>query len=45
MVPALQKLLAGEATTRAQHLGTLIRAENGVARACEILEETFSVPR
>jgi rhamnosyltransferase subunit B len=42
MVPALQKLLAGEATTRAKRLGELIRAEDGVARACAILEETFS---
>jgi UDP:flavonoid glycosyltransferase YjiC (YdhE family) len=39
---ALRKLLAGEASARARRLGELIRAEDGVARACAILEETFS---
>jgi rhamnosyltransferase subunit B len=39
---ALKRLLAGDAPARAQALGKLIRAENGVARACEILEDTFS---
>jgi hypothetical protein len=34
-------VLKGDATSRAQRLGDLIRAENGVARACDILEETF----
>jgi UDP:flavonoid glycosyltransferase YjiC (YdhE family) len=38
---ALERLLAGDAPARAQRLGDLIRAENGVARACAILEETF----
>jgi UDP:flavonoid glycosyltransferase YjiC (YdhE family) len=38
---ALERLLAGDAPSRAQRLGGLIRAEDGVARACEILEETF----
>ena len=38
---ALQRLLADEAPTRAQSLGKLIRAEDGVGRACEILEELF----
>jgi UDP:flavonoid glycosyltransferase YjiC (YdhE family) len=38
---ALQRLLAGDAPTRAQALGKLIRAEDGVARACEILEAIF----
>jgi rhamnosyltransferase subunit B len=38
---ALQRLLAGNAATNAQNLGKLIRAEDGVARACEILEKTF----
>jgi UDP:flavonoid glycosyltransferase YjiC (YdhE family) len=38
---ALQHLLASEAPARAQSLGKLIRDEDGVARACEILEETF----
>ena len=31
---ALQRLLSGEAPARAQRLGGLIRAEDGVARAC-----------
>jgi len=38
---ALQRLLAGDAPARAQRLGGLIRAEDGVARACAILEEMF----
>ncbi len=38
---ALQRLLSGEAPNRAQRLGKLIRAEDGVARACAILEKTF----
>lgn len=38
---ALRRLLAGEAPARAQRLGELIRAEDGVERACAILEETF----
>ncbi|HEV3270686.1 MAG TPA: glycosyltransferase [Candidatus Methylacidiphilales bacterium] len=38
---ALERLLAGDAPARAQRLGGLIRAENGVARGCGILEETF----
>jgi UDP:flavonoid glycosyltransferase YjiC (YdhE family) len=38
---ALQRLLADDAPTRAQRLGNLIRSEDGVARACDILEETF----
>ena len=38
---ALKKLLEGEAPARAQRLGELIRAEDGVARACGILEEVF----
>jgi UDP:flavonoid glycosyltransferase YjiC (YdhE family) len=39
---ALARLLAGQAPARAQRLGKLIRAEDGVARACTILEEVFS---
>ena len=39
--PALERLLAGEASARAQRLGQLIRAEDGVTRACAILEEVF----
>jgi len=38
---ALQRLLAGDAPARAQRLGLLIRTEDGVARACTILEEAF----
>jgi UDP:flavonoid glycosyltransferase YjiC (YdhE family) len=39
---ALTLLLRGDAPARAQRLGELIRAEDGVTRACEILEQTFS---
>lgn len=38
---ALERLLAGEAPARAGHLGELIRAEDGVGKACAILEEVF----
>ncbi len=38
---ALTVLLRGNATLHAQRLGKFIRAEDGVARACEILEQTF----
>jgi rhamnosyltransferase subunit B len=38
---ALVLLLKGNAPARAQRLGELIRAEDGVARACNILEQTF----
>jgi UDP:flavonoid glycosyltransferase YjiC (YdhE family) len=38
---ALTVLLRGNATLHAQRLGKLIRAEDGVTRACEILEQTF----
>ena len=38
---ALTLLLRGNAPTHAQRLGKLIRAEDGVARACDVLEETF----
>jgi rhamnosyltransferase subunit B len=38
---ALQRLLAGDAPLRARHLGDRVRAEDGVGRACEVLEETF----
>ena len=40
---ALKRLLAGNAPARARRLGDLIRAEDGVARACEILEAAFTV--
>ena len=39
---ALQRLLAGEAPERARRLGEIIRAEDGVGKACDVLEETFS---
>ncbi len=39
---ALQRLLAGGAPAHTQRLGGLIRAEDGVAMACDVLEETFS---
>jgi UDP:flavonoid glycosyltransferase YjiC (YdhE family) len=39
---ALDRLLAGDAPERAQHLGGIIRAEDGVARACDLLEEVFA---
>jgi len=39
---ALTRLLASDAPSRAQHLGKLIRAEDGVERACTILEERFN---
>jgi UDP:flavonoid glycosyltransferase YjiC (YdhE family) len=42
MSEALQKLLSGNAPLRARQLGEAIRAEDGVARACAILEETFA---
>jgi len=42
MSAALQRLLAGNAPRRAGQLGESIRAEDGVARAVAILEETFS---
>jgi rhamnosyltransferase subunit B len=38
---ALQRLLAGDAPGRAHALGKRIRAEDGVARACALLEEVF----
>jgi rhamnosyltransferase subunit B len=38
---ALQRLLAGDAPRRAQSIGEIIRAEDGVGRACDILEATL----
>jgi UDP:flavonoid glycosyltransferase YjiC (YdhE family) len=40
---ALKRLLSGPAPQRAADLGEQIRAENGPARACEILDATFGV--
>lgn len=42
MGSALGHVLAGGAPERAQRFGGMIRAENGVARACDVLEEVFS---
>ena len=39
---ALEKLLSGNAPALARHLGEQISEENGVARACDILEEVFT---
>jgi rhamnosyltransferase subunit B len=41
MEDALRRLLAGDASARAQHLGALIRAEDGVNRACASLEKSL----
>ena len=41
MMEALQRLSSGEATVRARAIAKLIRAENGVDRACDLLEELF----
>jgi UDP:flavonoid glycosyltransferase YjiC (YdhE family) len=41
MARALKRLLSGDASTRARQIGERIRAEDGVTRACEILEKTF----
>jgi rhamnosyltransferase subunit B len=42
---ALQRLLASDAPVRARHLGEQIRAEDGPARACDLLEQSFSPRR
>ena len=39
---ALRRLFSGNAALRAKQLGEVIRAEDGVALACDILEEVFS---
>ena len=41
MSQALERLLAGEAPARADRLGQLIRAEDGVGNACAILEDNL----
>ena len=38
---ALERLLAGDVPARAQRLGNLIRVEDGVGRACDILEDLY----
>jgi rhamnosyltransferase subunit B len=45
MGQALTRLLAGPAPSRAQRLGELIRAEDGVAKASAILEDVFGRQR
>jgi len=42
---ALGRSLTGGIPERAQRLGGMIRAEDGVARACDVLEEVFSGAR
>jgi len=41
MTEAVERLLAGEGPSRADRLGQLIRAEDGVGDACAILEQSF----
>jgi UDP:flavonoid glycosyltransferase YjiC (YdhE family) len=41
---AIERLLASDASACARRLGELIRAEDGPAHACDILEETFTSP-
>lgn len=38
---ALHRLMAGDARARSRRIGEVIRAEDGVAKACDVLEETF----
>jgi UDP:flavonoid glycosyltransferase YjiC (YdhE family) len=42
---AIERLLAGPAAAKAERLGRQIRAEDGVASACSILEKSFSGSR
>jgi UDP:flavonoid glycosyltransferase YjiC (YdhE family) len=42
---ALKRLLAGNASDRARQIGEQIRSEDGPARACDILEQTFQMQR
>jgi rhamnosyltransferase subunit B len=41
---ALERLLAGPAAAKAERLGAALRGEDGVSRACTILEESFLPP-
>ncbi len=41
LAQALKRLLSGDTPLRARELGGRIRAEDGVTRACEILERTY----
>jgi UDP:flavonoid glycosyltransferase YjiC (YdhE family) len=45
MAKALQRLLEGRATDRARRLGGFLRAEDGVARSCAVLESAFGPSR
>ena len=42
LATALKRLLGGTATRRAQELGAKVRVEDGVGRACALLEAAFS---
>jgi UDP:flavonoid glycosyltransferase YjiC (YdhE family) len=42
MTSALDRLLQSNAPARAHAIGQFIRAEDGVARACDVLEQTFA---
>jgi UDP:flavonoid glycosyltransferase YjiC (YdhE family) len=42
MTSALDRLLQSNAPARARAIGQFIRAEDGVARACDVLEQTFA---
>jgi UDP:flavonoid glycosyltransferase YjiC (YdhE family) len=45
MAAALQRLLEGRATDRARRLGGFLRAEDGAARSCVVLEAAFGKSR
>jgi UDP:flavonoid glycosyltransferase YjiC (YdhE family) len=45
LTEGLRRLLGGEAPSRARRLGELIRAEDGVAKACAVLEMVFAQNR
>jgi UDP:flavonoid glycosyltransferase YjiC (YdhE family) len=45
LAAALQRLLSGRASDKARRLGGFLRAEDGVARSCAVLESVFTGPR
>jgi UDP:flavonoid glycosyltransferase YjiC (YdhE family) len=45
MAAALQRLLAARASDRARRLGGFLRAEDGVAKSCAVLESVFDPAR
>lgn len=45
MAQALHQLLTGRATDRARRLGGFLRAEDGVAKSCAVLESVFEPSR